>query len=470
MAALLVVIALAGLGVLVQSADLGLPVAGLGIALIGIAWLARRPAEFAGVVISAHFWSVLTIGVVTPYKALSVLLWLQMGIHMLVTRQVRSVPRRYIAAMAGMLAWVCLCEVLAQFGASLDAMGEFAGTVATVVVLTQVVNNQHDLRRLIVVQAVSLLLTGMYVMAELSWSQMMAGVVRAGGPCAQPNGLGDYVAGTFPLAIAVAIDRENNKWVRLMAAAAVLGGIYAEFAAASRGGTISLLVGAAVAGILMTVPGRSRFTNLAVAGGFVAVLLVFGPRSFQERVVASVGTQKAVAGGRAADVTSERADHLRVALRMIPQHPLMGWGKEGFPEIRARQNGRRNPPHSVLLTISVAYGVPAAIVYFLIIIAGFVTGIRAIRRWRHGRNYGYAIVAALASAVSSALSGPEYFGLPTWHLASLLFILAHRAPQIAAADAAEDEPAATQDEAPEPPRAVTALPIRPRPVPPFSPT
>lgn len=467
MAALLVVIVLAGFGIFVQSADLGLPVVGIGATLLAISWFLRRRIEFAAMVISAHFWSVLTIGVVTPYKAFSLVLWLQMALYIISTRHVRAMPRRYVATMGAMLAWVCLCEVLAPFGASMDAMSEFAGTVVTVFVLTQVIGDQFDLRRLMIVQVVSLLLTGIYVMVEVSWTQMMAGIIRAGGPCTQPNGLGDYVAATFPLAIAVLIDRNNNKWLRFIAAAALLGGVYAEFAAASRGGTVGLLVAVALSGVLMTVPGRTRFTNLAVIGGFVAALVAFGPRSFQERVVASAGPQApTVVGGRRIDVTSERAEHLQVALRMIPEHPWMGWGKEGFPEIRARHNGRRTPPHSVALAISVAYGVPAAIIYFGIIATAFVTGIRAVRRWRRGKNYGYAVVAALAAAVMSGLSTPEYFRLPTWHLVSLLFILNQRTPQIVAADEAD----AREEDAPEPAPAAVVLPLRARPALPLSPT
>jgi O-antigen ligase len=268
------------------------------------------------------------------------------------------------------------------------------------------------------------------------------------------------VAATFPLAIAVLIDRNNNKWLRIIAVGALLGGVYAEFAAASRGGTVGLLVAVAVSGVLMTVPGRTRFTNLAVIGGFVAALVVFGPRSFQERVVASAGPQAPTAmGGRRIDVTSERAEHLQVALRMIPEHPWMGWGKEGFPEIRARHSGRRTPPHSVALAISVAYGIPAAIIYFGIIATAFVTGIRAVRRWRRGRNYGYAVVAALAAAVMSGLTTPEYFRLPTWHLVSLLFILNQRTPQIVAADEAD----ARDEDTPEPAPAAVVLPLRARP-------
>jgi putative inorganic carbon (HCO3(-)) transporter len=215
----------------------------------------------------------------------------------------------------------------------------------------------------------------------------------------QANALASILgmAGLLSLALIAGYSRRNQALV-LAAVVIVASALVLTF---SRGGYMGVLIGLAVAGIVL-LPGRSWSTARSrlsrVALPIVGAVLVVGAlaivwppvNGFAGRVAQRVLSIPAVS-------ESSNRSHLdlwEVGIRMAAEHPLFGTGPDTyiliFPDYRDRvltpdraaimARFRPESAHNVYISTAAGAGIPALIAYLVIIGAALAAGIRAARR------------------------------------------------------------------------------------------
>jgi O-antigen ligase len=380
-------------------------------------------------------------GLITPFKLILLLLIAVTAVHVWRRGYVTAMPRGLTIALLAMLAIIFMSELNSPYGGSAGSLFELSSTVAMYVVMTQLLERPKDLHTISVAVGINLILMAIYVMIEVGWAPLTTGVVRAGGPPGQPNILAENVAREAPFALALLFDRSHRRAIRVLGLVGLLGGIYCLFAAASRGGTVGFIVGIAVFGLLLQGGVRSRVLTMSGLAAATVLMFAFAPKSFDQRVTGSVRADEQMY--KKNDVTSERLEHVALAVRMIPQRPWLGYGRMGFTAVRQYETGGRlQALHSALISVMVSYGLPCAALFMGTIITSVVVAIRANGRRRIASLYGTAIVAGIASGVVGSTSSPELFNASLWCLICAGFIL-HQISVRAQSQAAELEDSAT---------------------------
>ena len=387
-------------------------------------WLVRRPAYLLGAAYAANGWGTYNLGMaLTPMKVTTSLLIAVTCLQMLTRRRIEPMPTKFFASMGLMFALVASSELNAVFGADASSLFEFGGTIVFVLLLGQQLHDNSVLRVFAIVATFNMLAFGAFVVNEVSWSAMMAGTVRAHGPCNQPNHLASIAALSLPFAIAVAVDRANNRlWLRGAGVLGVAAAVYVQYAAASRGGTLALLVAMATMAWLVTERLGTRVAGLLLVGALAVGFGSLAPNSFKNRVIETSSSAEKLNENQ-----SERFDHAGFALRMIPERPWIGYGRLGFSEARAYETqGRRTALHSSIMSMAVAYGLPATLLFIGVVLASMWIGMKAVQRWQNNAVYGHGLIASVASVFMSSMSGTDLFRVSLWGPVAMLYVLATR--------------------------------------------
>ena len=405
------VAAIIALAVLALTANVG-TMAVAGIIGLPVAYaVARRPKHLLGLTVALHYWGSILPGFFTPFKIALSVLTIEIMVVFIITRQLRAPPRAFGLAFATLLIAVVTREVTSDYGLDMVHVVDFLGTTAVYMAMVQFIVNRKSLKLFMFYQVANLAAIDIWVLREVSWQAMMAGSVRASGPMGQANGLGDFVALHVPYALAIVADRTLTRLARALALGTFVFGLYTLFAAASRAGTISFLVGILVLVLLARGSLVKRFGLLGAALSLVVVVSAVAPTSFRDRVIGTFTGET-----KMKDVSNSRLDHSRLAAKMIADRPFVGHGTGGFYAWRqVETRGAVNePPHSSALVMATGYGVPLAVFYFAILIGVITQSYPVVGRWRTDATYGRALIAAACGTLVSSLSAPGVFGLPTW--------------------------------------------------------
>jgi O-antigen ligase len=242
-------------------------------------------------------------------------------------------------------------------------------------------------RRILMMAAASVPFAALYLLRE--WQ---ADRTQRPGWVLNPNDYGAAVALCFPIALCLFLERRPN-WERafcLGAMVIMLGGLAV---AASREGLLGLVVGLII--VMWHARRRLRkFIPIIALFAVVGLVTVFSPLG-QRIFHPSAGDTGS---------TDIRYGLWTVGLRMIWDHPLLGVGIGMFKPMVASytQGSLRYVAHNTYLEIAAEMGIPALLVY-LMILFGSLRTLQRVRR--QSLQSGFLVIPALVSGMFAGLIG-----------------------------------------------------------------
>jgi O-antigen ligase len=211
--------------------------------------------------------------------------------------------------------------------------------------------------------------------------EVAASTVRLGGPFGSAAYLGAAMTMAVPICAGMSCDRTVSVAWRVAASAAVFGGAVGLVGSGSRGAIVAATVAGVVVVALRCRPCKSGLRDrrwLMLGGSVLAAVVVVGVR---------LG---AVVTDRSAPASS-RLDEWATALRVVVEHPVLGGGPESYRIAVARAIGATyertygrgvmpDRAHSAPLDVAAIAGVPAAVVYVVMVALVVAAGVRLIGR------------------------------------------------------------------------------------------
>ncbi len=375
-------------------------------------------------------------------------------------------PKMYLVPMAAMVLLVIIAEMATPYQALVNPVVNLAGALVIGTLVNAILNTDRDLRLIALAIVANLLLMAGSAAAEMDWGSMALEQIRVSGLAGEPNVLGMHLGRMMPVAAAVMFERDFKLWHRAVAAVGSLLGALSLVGSASRTGAVAVVISLTV----VTLAGARSLRGKLVGGGLVvagfAMLMYFAPASFQTRVLEPAGLARgATLDINKSDVTSGRLDQLPIAFALLEQHPLVGIGTSGFSTENANHyTGMATALHNAYLSVPVAYGLLAGLVFLIAIGSALVAGFRAIS----GSRYPMLTAAIASGALSTAVAltaYPEPYRGWLW----LAFILPHSFLRIS--KGRKQPPAPTKAAEPvTPPARGWAPPLRPGALPLAKPT
>ena len=282
-------------------------------------------------------------------------------------------------------------------GGSVQTTLDFAKVLVIVVVMSVAVNTARRLRGLIFVQAASVaaiaavaILKGHLLLGRLE------GTLDA--YYSDPNDLALAIIISLPLCLAL-LFLNRGVLQRVAWALAMLVMLYVVFSTGSRGGFVALIVTAAVLLWEFAIRGRRRYLlALGVLAGIV--LWQFSSGMLVGRLKGMFNRNEDTAASY--DSAEARRQLFWRSVEVTKQHPLFGVGPGNFQEL----SGNWHVTHNSFTQMSAEGGIPAFVLYVLILWCGF-KNLRATKRLARGRTesslLGRALLASLAGYVAGSL-------------------------------------------------------------------
>jgi len=176
--------------------------------------------------------------------------------------------------------------------------------------------------------------------------------------------------------------------------------LYAVFMTGSRGGFLGLLVAAAIFLWEFAIRGRRRYLiGLAAIAGLV--LLQFAGGMIVGRIKGTFNVKEDTAG--AYDSAQARQQLFWRSIEVTKEHPIFGVGPGNFDQV----SGQWHTTHNSFTLMSSEGGVPALMLYGLILFYGF-KNLRATKRIVHGRTESNIMARALFASLAGYLAGSMF--------------------------------------------------------------
>lgn len=420
---LLALLSICGIGLAALNFGLDGPFLVAIVALPAVVWALRRPLHFAAITIASIPWGILATNGITVFKILTAVLLPLVVYH--IRREGRSIqfPKMAGGVFILIALLTAISELSSEYGASLEPALELAAVILLFLALSQVVRSAEDLRVLATVQAFNMVFVGIYVFREVGWARMMSDNVRALGPNGQPNSLAEHILRNIAFSLALTLDRDARLSLRVVGAAGVVLAVYANFAAASRSGSLGIVVAVACFGFFSVEGVSKRAFRVAMVVAAIVFAVAISPKSFESRVVDTFRQDQTKSGKNT--LYSERVEHAEFAMKMIPKHPWLGWGGNGFAKYRAYTvGGRETALHSMIFGLATAFGVITLAICLGTLAAAVYSGIRELALCpKRDRSYVAAVVAGLTAGLVASAASPQLFVPELWALGSICFIL-----------------------------------------------
>lgn len=282
----------------------------------------------------------------------------------------------YLILLCGQL-WLTVPFSPVWRGGALQGVSDFSKVAVIILVMVLSVSTVARLRYLILIQAASVaVLAATSVWKGRYYQGRLQGVSSTFG---NSNDLALIIVVSLPLCL-VFLFRSRSRLRKTVWAAAMLVMTYAVFRTSSRAGLISLTIAAGICLWEFAVKGRRRYL-LVVVGVVGVVFMVFFGSGVMNRFRSpdsdtSEGTPAANADEESAAQSSEQRRALFIqSLRVTAQHPLFGVGPGNFSVV----SGNWHVTHNSYTQMSSECGVPALVLYILILWNGFAN-LRSAKR------------------------------------------------------------------------------------------
>jgi putative inorganic carbon (hco3(-)) transporter len=306
-------------------------------------------------------------------------------------------------------------------GGALQATLDFTKVLIIVVVITLAVNSLKRLKRLIYIQAASV---AVIATATLWKGHMIGGRLNGilGGSYSDPNDLALSMVVSLPLCLALLFLSRRIIWKALWTAL-MLAMTYAVFLTGSRGGFLALSTATAICLWEFAIRGRRRYLLVLAALVSVVVLPVASGMVFGRLK----GTFDINDDASAAYTSSQaRQQLLRRSVEITGQHPLFGVGPGNFAQV----SGNWHVAHNSFTQMSAEGGIPAFLLYVLILWAGF-KNVRAIKSLARGKTEEIVLARGLQASLGGFVVGSlfatfsyEFFPYMLVAYSTALFLLA----------------------------------------------
>jgi len=313
----------------------------------------------------------------------------------------------FLFLLVGQLFIASLMAPVWRGGAFLSTLG-FAKLLMIVPLMTITVTTLRRLRLLIFTQSISV----SAISAVVIWKgHLLGGRLDGilGGNYGDPNDIALTIILVLPLCLGLLFLTRNLFW-KLFWFISVIVMTYAVFLTGSRGGFVAFVVVTAVCLWEFAIRGRRRYLLLVtaavsvilwqVAGGMLAERLK-GTFEVKEGVSYSSAQSRQQLFWRSIDITNE--------------HPFFGVGPGNFEQV----SGQWHTTHNSLTLMSSEGGIPALILYALILWSGF-KNLRATIRLSPGRRESSVLARALCASLAGYAVGSLFL---SWSYMFLPYIL-----------------------------------------------
>jgi O-antigen ligase len=286
-------------------------------------------------------------------------------------------------------------------GGAVQGSIDFAKIVLIFFVIIASVTTIQRLHLLIFTHALSLAV----IAAAAVWKGRLIGERLEGflnGNYADPNDMALAMVISLPLCLALLFLTRN--WVvKIFWSISILVMMYAIFLTGSRGGFFAFVAAAAVILWEFAIRGRRRiFLALAVVAGVIVWQLSGG--LLADRLTGTFhGDEEA--GAAYASAQSRKQLFWR-SIDVTKQHPLFGVGVNNFDQV----SGQWHTTHNSLTLMSSEGGIPALVLYVLILWCGF-KNLRAAKRWVRGKTTPTVLVRALQASLAGFLVGSVFLSV-----------------------------------------------------------
>jgi O-antigen ligase len=325
-----------------------------------------------------------------------------------------------------------------QAGALTTTLG-FAKVVPVVFVMVWVLNNIYRLRQVIFLQTASVtIISAVSIWKAHTFHGRLEGVL--GGNYDNPNDLACQIVICLPFCIAFLL-RTRFLLGRLAWGVIILIMIYAVIVTDSRGGFLALIVMFSACIWQFAIKGRHRFLLIFAAVGLVFLSLLSG--NVMQRFGAISSEEKNPNAYASAQI---RRQVLKNSLKTTALHPLFGVGPGNFQVVSAEEmSGTWHTSHDTFLQLSSEAGVPALILYLMILWSA-LSNLRVVKRYREHASEqklwaGALNASLLAFIVASVFASEAYQYFPYFLVAytsALFFIARKRQHSLKASSARED--------------------------------
>jgi O-antigen ligase len=304
----------------------------------------------------------------------------------------------YLLLLIGQLLAAAIMSPIWAGGALQETL-DFAKIGIIVIVMVSAVNTAKRLRRVIFIQCASV---AAIVGVTLLKGHLIQGRLEGalGNQYADPNDLALILIITMPLCFASLV-LARGLW-KLCWAVVLLMMTYVVFLTGSRGGFLALVVTVGVTLWEFGIQRRRYFILVIVAltgaglwlssGGLVVQRLkaTFNPN---ENAVAAASSQaREQLFWRSIDVTME--------------HPLFGVGLGNFQKV----SGNWHETHNAFTSVSAEGGIPAFVLYVLVLLAGFAN-VDKIRRVARGKRELSQWAGALRASLAGYVVGSSFLSV-----------------------------------------------------------
>jgi putative inorganic carbon (hco3(-)) transporter len=300
----------------------------------------------------------------------------------------------------------------------------FAKVVPVVFVMVWVLNNIHRLRQLIFLQTVSVtIISAVTIWKAHTFHGRLEGMLT--GNYDNPNDLACQIVICLPFCIAFLL-RTRLRLKKLVWGLVVLMMTYTVIVTDSRGGFLALIVMFSVCIWQFAIKGRHRSLLIFAVAGLAFLLLFSG--SVIQRFEAISSEEK---NPNAYASAQQRQQVMKDSLKTTALHPLFGVGPGNFQVVSATElSGTWHDSHNTFLQLSSEAGLPALILYLMILWRAF-SNLRVVKRHREvgpeQKLWAGALNASLlAFIVASVFASDAYQYFPYFLVAytSALFLIA----------------------------------------------
>lgn len=234
-------------------------------------------------------------------------------------------------------------------------------------------------RRVFFYMCIGSVLIVIYTVPEMLSKQGLSSIEksRIAGPLLQSNEFGGFVAYTLLFTAGLFLAYFGRIKAFLMAPYFLIA-LKVLISTFSRGAYLALAVGGMIAGFLR----GKRFIAVWAALGisFFVVFPQFLPQSIVDRLGHSVQQSDATAAGTKLDKSSEHRLVLwEAAVTMTKENPVLGTGFKGFARYKhlyTEHDVREKDPHNYYLYVASQMGLPALLLFLIILAQAFFNGCR----------------------------------------------------------------------------------------------
>jgi O-antigen ligase len=308
-------------------------------------------------------------------------------------RQIRGRMPREVFFLFFLIAQLFLASLMSPVwrGGALQITLDFAKILIIVPIISAAVNSLQRLRLLIFTQAISV----SAIAAAAVWKgHLLLGRLEGvlGAYYADPNDLALAIVISLPLCLALLFLTRNWLW-KIFWTISMLLMIYAVSLTGSRGGFLALAVAGWVSLWEVAIRGGRRYL-LVIATLVGVVLLQFSGTMIIGRLQGTFNVME----DRAASYDSAQARQQLFwrSIEITQQHPLFGVGPGNFDAV----SGQWHTTHNSLTLMSSEGGIPALILYVLVLWCGF-KNLNATKRSMRGQTE----TSLLARALFASLAG-----------------------------------------------------------------